>query len=521
MSITGSNNPFACEPVVFANANAIVSLGTITRDGNEFTFSVGFVWKINGVTYQNTAPVVLTIAEASTGFQRIDNALLNTSNTIELQQGLESETIALRPVAPDTNIILTSWNISGDAIGDTETPILGTQFKKKTESLGFSDPYLSGTNAVIQLRPEGNSRYAFSNPGLISIDGFGTSLISGNPNAEAPYDGKDLFIENTGTTPFTLKHDGAGTADAKFFFTDETDLIVPVGGKLWLKYGNPYCQLFFKNWSEVDLSTKLDKSTTPDSVYATDVAGSQVMKPITDFISPTQLLEDFYNKSAKAIIEWVPYISIWGNAIAPTATGTADNVAPLWTGTYFQAQFRRRYASAVTAGSSTSFRDSSFRHTAIGEGFVSIQIFGNEDAVNVAQARSACGLIGANGEMGNVNPSTAVKFIGVANDSGQANLHFNVSSLASLNHNIDLGSSFPANTNSTDFYLLIMINDKGVSNLKWRVVNLHSGADTGYSTITTGLPASTMGLSPQVWRNNGSTALAVKNSIMLYRLLKM
>jgi len=122
MSITGSNNPFSCDPVVFANANTIMSLGTITRADNVFTFSVGFVWKINGVTYQNTAPVELTIAEATEGFNRIDNALLNTSNTIELQQGLESDTIALRPVAPDNNIILTTWNISGETIGEAVAP---------------------------------------------------------------------------------------------------------------------------------------------------------------------------------------------------------------------------------------------------------------------------------------------------------------------------------------------------------------------------------------------------------------
>lgn len=281
--------------------------------------------------------------------------------------------------------------------------------------------------------------------------------------------------------------------------------------------------------NQTDLQTALDSKLNKDTAagveraYIINADGSQGTKATSDFISPTQLLEDFYNKSAKAIIEWIPFISIWGNAIAPTVTGTANNVAPLFIGgsTYFQAQFRRRYASAGTAGSSTSYRDSNFRHTAIGEGFISYFIFGNEDAVNVAQARSACGFIGGNGEIGNVNPSTTTNFIGVANDSGQANLHFNVSNSSSLSHNIDLGSSFPANTNSTDFYLLIMINDKGVSNLKWRVVNLHSGADTGYSTITTGLPAYTIGLSPQIWRNNGSTALAVMNSIMLYRLLKM
>ena len=251
MSITGSNNLFACNPVVFANANSIVSLGTITRDGNQFTFSVGFVWKINGVTYQNTAPVVITITEASTGFQRIDNALLNTSNTIELQQGLESDTIALRPIAPDTNIILTSWNISGSDINDSEPPIIGTHFKKKSESAAYNDPTLSGSDAVIPLQPNGQSVYAFSNAGLTSIDGFGLDLITGNPSAEVPYPGKDIFIFNNKSGNLTLKHDGSGTAQCKFFFIDETDLIIPPGGKVWLKYGPSYCELIFKSWSDV------------------------------------------------------------------------------------------------------------------------------------------------------------------------------------------------------------------------------------------------------------------------------
>lgn len=269
MSITGSNNPFACNPVVFANANSIVSLGTITRDGNEFTFSVGFVWKINGVTYQNTAPVVITIAEASEGFNRIDNALLNTSNTIELQQGLESDTIALRPVAPETNIILTSWNISGTTIGDAEASILGTQFKKKSESAAYNDPTLSGSDAVIQFQPNGESVYAFSNAGLVSIDGFGLDLITGNPSAETPYPYKDLFIFNNKSGDLILKHDGSGTAQSKFFFIDETDLIIPPGGKVWLKYGPSYCEMIFKSWSEaISTSTFIVK----DLLVATNLA---------------------------------------------------------------------------------------------------------------------------------------------------------------------------------------------------------------------------------------------------------
>ncbi len=302
MSITGSNNPFACNPVVFANANSIVSLGTITRDGNQFTFSVGFVWKINGVTYQNTAPVVLTIAEASEGFNRIDNALLNTSNTIELQQGLESETIALRPVAPETNIILTSWNISGTTIGDAEASILGTQFKKKSESAGYSDPTLTGSEAVIQLRPEGNSRYAFSHAGLVSIDGFGLDLITGNPDADAPYPGKDLFIENTGTTPFSLLHQGAGAAFSKFFFLDETDLVVPAGGKVWIKYGATDCEVIFKSWSDVEL---VDASETQSGIVNTTTQAFAGNKSIKGESSLTGNALEIKNSSGGTIAKFL------------------------------------------------------------------------------------------------------------------------------------------------------------------------------------------------------------------------
>lgn len=266
MSIKGANNPFASNPVVFANANAIVSLGTVTRDGNEFTFSVGFVWKINGVTYQNTAPVVLSIAEASEGFNRIDNALLNTSNTIELQQGNESDTIALRPIAPVTNIILTSFSISGNEIGNPQDPTTGTRSKNKSESVGFTYQ-LNGIKAVIQLRPEGNAYYSISG-NLLTVDGFGLNLFTGNSDEEAPYQMKDLFIENSGTNSITLLHDGTGLANSKFFFSDETDLVVPPAGKVWLKYGKDYCQLFLISWSpeKIHEILKLQPSSNPNPI---------------------------------------------------------------------------------------------------------------------------------------------------------------------------------------------------------------------------------------------------------------
>ena len=187
MSITGSNNPFSCDPVVFANANTIISLGTITRAGNIFTFSVGFVWKINGVTYQNTAPVELTIAEATEGFNRIDNALLNTSNTIELQQGLESDTIALQPVAPDINIILTTWNISGETIGEAVAPTSdATKEDKVSGVIAFgTNNYTATVPEVTELLQGFKVLVTFQNTNTVSastlnVNGLGAFAIAKN-----------------------------------------------------------------------------------------------------------------------------------------------------------------------------------------------------------------------------------------------------------------------------------------------------------------------------------------------------
>jgi hypothetical protein len=233
-----------------SNYNQLLAVGTITVVATDIIVESGVSGQINSVIYGTSTDTTIPITLCATGFNRKDILVLTTSNTVIAISGEETDgAIVLAPPVPIDTVYITEFDVSDSAIGTPIDPILGTQFKKKTESLGYGDPSLSGTNAVIQLRPEGNSYYALGNVGLVSIDGFGLDLITGVSTAEAPYSMKDLFIENTGTTPFTLKHDGPGTADVKFFFTDETDLIVPAKGILWLKYGNTYCQLFFKSWS--------------------------------------------------------------------------------------------------------------------------------------------------------------------------------------------------------------------------------------------------------------------------------
>lgn len=134
-----------------------------------------------------------------------------------------------------------------------ETTIIGgddSLFKKKSESDAFVDGSLPGEKAVIQLRPQGNSFYAIASGGLVSIDGFGLDLITGNPSAEPPYNGKDLIIQNLNAEPFDLVHEGDGMATAKFRFFNEQNLTVPPQGVVLLKYFTPYCEVIFKSWSD-------------------------------------------------------------------------------------------------------------------------------------------------------------------------------------------------------------------------------------------------------------------------------
>ena len=115
-------------------------------------------------------------------------------------------------------------------------------------------------------------------------------MITGNLSAEVPYPGKDILIYNNKSGNLTLKHDGSGTADVKFLLENGVDLVVPAGGKVWLKYGPSYCEMIFKSWTEIDLSTKLDKVSTTgvERVYTINADGSQGTKAASDFKEVTE-----------------------------------------------------------------------------------------------------------------------------------------------------------------------------------------------------------------------------------------
>lgn len=245
--INASNNPFSCQPAVIGLNNQILELGTITRVTNTFTFSLGFKWEINSQIFQNTTTFDYTPLAATTGYKRIDIAVLNTNNEIEFLAGTESDTIALRPTIPVNNLLLTQWNIDGATIEDSETPLLGSDFVKKT----FAQPFSftgTGEHATIPLDPLGREEIRLTNASLVSIGGFDLSLITGNPSAEVPYLGKRYRIRNLTGVDVTLLNDYI-MPDIIFYSRDGEDVIIPNGHEIEIIYAGGAFAEGLRSWS--------------------------------------------------------------------------------------------------------------------------------------------------------------------------------------------------------------------------------------------------------------------------------
>lgn len=269
--INASNNPFSCEPAVIGLNNQILELGTISRVDDTFTFSVGFKWEINSLIFQNTTTFDYTPAAATTGYKRIDIAVLNTNNEIEFLAGTESNTIALRPTIPLNNLLLTQWNIDGATIEDSETPLVGSDYVKKSFAQAFA---FNGTGAdnVIPLDPLGRSEIRLLGTGLTSISGFDLSLITGNASAEVPYIGKIYMLVNLTGADVTLKHSD-GSADILFLAKESTDLVIPNGERLTMIYGVDFEEAF-RSWGGTSGVSSSKKSFTIEIPINQNIAAS-------------------------------------------------------------------------------------------------------------------------------------------------------------------------------------------------------------------------------------------------------
>jgi hypothetical protein len=203
--------------------------------------------------------------------------------------------------------------------------------------------------------------------------------------------------------------------------------------------------------------------------------------------------------------------SAYGGPALTVTTATQRNVA---TTNLFSAMRRVGSVSAATAGGSCGARTVPTQFY-MGGGFKAVFRSGCSDAATVTGARSFVGMVSITTQIGNVNPSTLTSMIGLGSDAGDTNLFIMHNDGSGTATRIDLGANFPDHTLSTDMYELALFTAPNSGVVGYEVTRLNTG-HVASGTITTDLPPTNTLLTPQLWRNNGATALAVAIDIVQF-----
>ena len=200
------------------NATRLITIGELSIDGNYLTVEPA-EWLINGENYETTTNTVLTVPYCSSGKNRIDIILGNSSNQIIRIAGTETSGIAVSPVIPNDCVYITEMNVNDNTI-DVSDPITGSLFVKKEEFA--ENPIVESGEYVIELNSE-SSQYRFMNGGSVdTVKGFNATSFFWD---SLMYVGKEIKIVNNQETAITLVHNGS-SVDMQMRFPTETDLIL-------------------------------------------------------------------------------------------------------------------------------------------------------------------------------------------------------------------------------------------------------------------------------------------------------
>lgn len=97
--------------------DVVLTVGDLTDlGGNEFEFGTGYSWRLGGTEYENSSPITVVINPASEGFYRIDVAYVTNEGEILIQEGEESEDVAVEPSIPTGTLKLRTFNVFGDVV---------------------------------------------------------------------------------------------------------------------------------------------------------------------------------------------------------------------------------------------------------------------------------------------------------------------------------------------------------------------------------------------------------------------
>ena len=353
----------------------------------------------------------------------------------------------------------------------------------------------------------------------------------------ATLDGSSAIVTSSATTYNVATYAAAGTRNVRlvavsndgasagvFTISHNTGATTAPIGKALLQPGQVlvYSENGGVQVSSAESSTlaTLTLPDTPDPTVPSDSYGTIFIKKIGGRIMAAQIGPSGLDTTLQAnlggnkVALWMPpggsttVPGVFGMA-ALTATGTAT-ARPVATTNLLTRMTRLGYVSAATAGALAGAREAVAKFTTgagpgLG-GFFARYRFGISDPATVAGARMFVGLDALTAAPTNIDPSTKVNCIGVGQIGTSDNLHI-IRGNATAKTPIDLGVSFPANTNADAYELNLFAPPAG--GVHWQVRRLNTTFEATGFLPSTEIPIATQLLCHQLWRCNNTAALAV------------
>nr|WP_317631378.1 hypothetical protein [uncultured Flavobacterium sp.] len=206
---------------LFANigGNQLIQNTGLIRNGQVFTFQPLWVWKILGEYYSNEQIIMHAVQYSQAGYWRMVLFYANAQNEILMNNGQEVplSQSPYEPTLPANCVRLTALPVYESSYGNWQEPIIGDNFKDKSES-SIIDIYNVGS--LPNLSVNSNAAH-FRIHNASDLKSLYLSEISNN------YPGKLFYITNKKNTEFVIPHNASGVnIHQPFVFPTNTNYTV-------------------------------------------------------------------------------------------------------------------------------------------------------------------------------------------------------------------------------------------------------------------------------------------------------
>jgi hypothetical protein len=268
------------------------------------TMTTGWKWLINGIEYTNPQDVIINIPFATSGNQRIDLIVMNSSNTFARVPGIESASNPVAPLVPNDTVQATIILVTDAAINEPAAPITGDSYIAKRE-LSSKKLYGTGNKTEFSINDDVATFRIMEAASIASV------AVAAN-NKKYLYSGKDHFVRNETGADLIIKHN-SGTGNFKYFFASATDLTIKNNEIVHFKFRFTTGNNGFLDYVGV-------------SGGATDISGKEDTTNKSQTIEVDKLSTGKYG-SVKAFYDWC--VGRFQPKLTAGTNVTIDNTNPL------------------------------------------------------------------------------------------------------------------------------------------------------------------------------------------------